>query len=71
MARGTATLTRVIGLALLVAGIGLGVWGYQMSESVGSRIQHTFTGSYSDEVMVRFIAGAVSCVVGLYLVVKK
>lgn len=71
MAGQTTTLTRVIGLVLLVAGIGLAIWGYQMSESIGSKITHTFTGSYSDDVMIRFIAGGVGCVVGLYLLAKK
>lgn len=71
MAKSSGSLTKVIGLTLLVVGIGLVYWGYQMSQSLGSRVAETFTGSYPDEVMFRFIAGAVGCVVGLYLVVKK
>jgi len=71
MAKNGTTLTRVVGLALLVGGIGLAWWGYEMSGSIGSKITHTFTGSYSDEVMMRFIGGAVAGVVGLFLLLRK
>jgi len=71
MAGSSETTSRVVGLALVVIGIGLAFWGYQMSGSIGSRITHTFTGSYSDDVMIRFIGGAASFVVGLYLLFRK
>jgi len=71
MARNGSTVTKVIGLILLVAGIGVAYWGYEMSGSITARVTHTFTGSYSDEVMLRFIGGAVGCVVGLFLLLKK
>ncbi len=71
MASSSATTSKVVGIALVVIGIGLAFWGYQMSESIGSRITHSFTGSYSDEVMIRLIGGAASFVAGLYLLVRK
>ena len=62
---------KIIGLALLVLGLGLGYWGYELSGSVGSQLAETMTGSPTDKVMWRYIGGAVSFVVGLLLVLKK
>lgn len=62
---------KVIALALIVIGIGVAFWGYQMSESVGSQLTRAFSGSDTDKVMACYIGGAVSLVVGLYLLIKK
>ena len=67
----SSTLTKIIGLALIVVGIGLAYWGYQMSESLGSQLTKTFSGAMPDEVMFRYIGGAVCGVVGLFLVLRK
>jgi hypothetical protein len=71
MAMGSASTIKIIGLILLVVGAGLALWGYQLSESVGSQITQAVTGSDTDKVMTLYIAGAVSFVVGLYLFVKN
>jgi len=57
----------MIGLALIVLGIGLAIWGYQLSGSVGSELTQAITGSDTDKVMTLYISGAVSFVVGVYL----
>ena len=71
MAKGTQATTKAIGLVLVVVGIGLAYWGYQISGSVGSQLRQAFSGSHSDEVMIRYIAGAASFIVGLFMLVKK
>ncbi len=71
MAVGSGTTTKIIGLVLVVLGISLAIWGYQLSGSVGSQITQAVTGSDSDRVMTFYIAGAVSLVVGGYLLQKK
>jgi len=63
--------TKIIGIALVVVGLGLAFWGYQQSGSVGSQLSQAFTGSATDKVMTLYISGAVSLVVGLYLLLKR
>jgi len=58
---------KIIGLAMLVIGIGLALWGYQLSDSVGSQITQAVTGSDTDKVMTLYITGVASFIVGLYL----
>ena len=65
------TASTVIGIALLVTGTGLAYWGYQQSGSIGSQISQTLTGSHSDKVMMLYIGGATSFVVGLYLFFRR
>ncbi|MFP4607388.1 MAG: DUF3185 family protein [Thiohalospira sp.] len=70
MAKRRGTPTRAVGLALLVLGIGLAVWGFQMSGSLGSELNQALTGTESDRVMQLYIGGAVSFLVGLYLTAR-
>lgn len=58
-------------MALVVTGVGLALWGYQLSGSVGSQITQAVTGSDTDKVMIFYISAAVSFVVGIYLYTKK
>lgn len=71
MATNRAPLMQIGGIALVVIGIGLIVWGYQMSDSVVSQVSEAFTGSEPDDVMIRYIGGAASLVVGLFLLFKR
>jgi hypothetical protein len=70
MSKKTGTMTRAVGLALLVLGVGLAVWGFQLSGSLGSELNQAFTGTESDRVMQFYIGGAVSFLVGLYLTAR-
>ena len=71
MAKKVQAVIRVAGVILVIAGAGLAYWGYQISGAVGSQLRHAFSGSYSNEVMIRYIAGAASFAAGLFLVIKK
>lgn len=62
---------KIIGLVLMVIGIGFALWGYQLSGSVGSEVTQAVTGSDTDRVMTYYIFGAVSFVVGLFLLRKN
>ncbi|MCF7827038.1 MAG: DUF3185 family protein [Candidatus Marinimicrobia bacterium] len=62
---------KIIGASLVVLGIGLAIWAYQLSGSVGSQLTVAVTGSDTDRVMTFYIAGAISFVVGVYLTKQK
>lgn len=62
---------KVIGLVLVIVGIGLLYWGYNESQSISSQVSEAFSGSPQDNVMYKYIGGAVALVVGIYLAVKK
>ncbi|UZE96389.1 DUF3185 family protein [Alkalimarinus alittae] len=67
---GNTPIPKIIALTLLVFGIGLLFWGYDMSNSPVNQLSSALTGSHSDKVMYTYIGGAVSTVVGLYLFLK-
>lgn len=71
MAKNTQAVTKAVWIVLVVAGLGLAYWGYQISGSVGSQLRQAFSGSHSNEVMIRYIAGAASVAAGLFLFLKK
>jgi predicted metal-binding membrane protein len=71
MARKSKSNTKVISIVLMVVGICLLVWAYQLSGSIGSQFSRTFTGSAPDKEMLLYIGGAVSLVLGLYIYFKK
>jgi hypothetical protein len=62
---------KLLGLTLAVVGIGLEYWAYQMSDSLGSQLSRAVTGADTDKVMMLYIGGAVSFIVGIYLLVRK
>jgi len=61
----------MISIVLIVLGLGLALWGYQMSGGFGSKVSLAITGSHSDKVMMLYIGGAASFVAGLYLFLTK
>ena len=71
MAKKSNSTMKIISIVLLVTGIGLAFWGYQMSGSLGSQLNSAFNGSPTDKVMTLYIGGAVSFVIGLYLLARK
>ena len=71
MATGSGTTMKIIAIALIVLGIGLAIWGYQLSDSIGSQITQAVTGSDTDKVMTFYIAGAVSFFVGIFLFARN
>jgi len=62
---------KIIGIALVVLGVGLAIWGYQLSGSVGSQVTQAVTGADTDKVMTYYIGGAVSFFVGMFLFRKN
>ena len=63
--------TKLISVTLMAFGIGMTYWGYDISGGLDSQINQAFTGSSTDGVMFRYIAGAASFAAGLFLLLKK
>ncbi len=68
MTIGWRTTIKIIGIVLMVIGLGLALWGYHLSGFVVSQIT---TGSDTEKIMTFYITGAVSFVVGTYLIMNK
>jgi hypothetical protein len=64
-------MNRQIGIILLAAGIGLLVWGYNLSDSFSSRFSRAFTGSPTNKASTILIAGGVCTALGIYNLMKK
>lgn len=60
-------LLRVLGFILLAVGLVLLYFGYNASQSLESQVTSAFSGSMSDKAMTFYIAGAVTCAVGVFL----
>ncbi len=57
MANGTNSLLKLVGLVLLVLGVGLAYWGFQLSDSIQSELTEVVTGCrnrQSDAVLYRW-----------------
>ena len=58
---------RIIGLALVAAGVALFIIGMNASHSAADRWSNFFTGHFTDSTVWYIVAGVVSAVVGLAL----
>ena len=63
--------TKIGGIILIVVGLGLVYWGYEESSSLGSSLNQAFSGSPSDNVMLKYIGGAASVAVGTFFFTRK
>ena len=66
-----AQQSKLLGIILVVLGAGLVIWGYNMSGSTANELSRALTGSSADEVMYRYIGGAICLAAGMFLLVKK
>jgi hypothetical protein len=62
---------KLLAIILIVLGAALIVWGLNMSDSPANEVSRALTGSSMDEVVYRYIAGAVSVAAGLFLFLRK
>ena len=64
-------MAKQAGIVFLVVGIGLLIWGFQLSDAFSSRLYRTFTGSFTDKTITVLIAGSVCVVLGLFNLTKR
>jgi predicted benzoate:H+ symporter BenE len=58
---------RALGIALLVAGIVLLIFGIQASQSFTSNVSQTFTGAPTNRAIWMFVVGLAAAIVGIVL----
>jgi len=61
---------KAIGLALLVIGVILLIFGINASDSVGSEVKEAFTGTPTDKSIWMIVGGALLGVLGLVAVTR-
>jgi len=67
----SAQQKKLLAIVLIVLGAALLIWGYQLSDSAANQLSETFTGASTDDVMYRYIGGAISVAAGLFLFFQK
>jgi Protein of unknown function (DUF3185) len=60
-------MNKAIGLALLVVGVALIIYGINASNSAGSDLSRTFTGTPTNKTLWLLLGGVASAIVGAML----
>jgi len=63
--------SKQIGIVLLIIGVGLLIWGFNLYGAFGSKLARTIGGSPSTETMLILIGGAVCAGLGAYNLFRK
>lgn len=58
-------MNRIVGIAILLVGIVLIVWGVNASESVGSAFSRLFTGAPTDKSIFLLVGGVLIAATGV------
>lgn len=64
-------MNKLIGIVLVVVGVGLLLWGFNLYDAFSSRVTRAVTGSPPDKTVVILIAGAVCAAAGVFQLIKK
>ena len=64
-------LNRGIGIALLVIGVVLVVYGLNASDSVSSNLSRTFTGTPTNKTLWLLLGGGASAIVGAVMTFRR
>lgn len=56
---------KIIGIVLIIAGIALALWGYDVYDSAGAQVSRVFSGDTPIEAWLGLVGGAVCVVVGI------
>jgi len=64
-------MNKQIGIILLVLGIGLLIWGFNLYGAFSSHVSRVFTGSPTDKTIAVLITGAVCAALGLFQLTRK
>jgi uncharacterized membrane protein YidH (DUF202 family) len=56
---------KIIGIVLIVVGVALAAWGYNIYDSAGSQVSRAFSGDAPIEAWAGMLGGAISIVFGI------
>ncbi|WP_404339312.1 DUF3185 family protein [Pseudoalteromonas mariniglutinosa] len=56
---------KYIGIVLIVIGVALAVWGYNVYDSAGSQISRTLSGDTPIEAWFGMVGGAICALIGI------
>ena len=54
-----------IGIILIIIGVALALWGYNVYDSVGSQLSRTFSGNAPIEAWAGMVGGVICIVIGI------
>lgn len=56
---------KLIGIILIVAGVALAIWGYDVYDSAGSQISRAFSGDTPIEAWIGMVGGGLCIILGI------
>ena len=59
---------KYIGIILIIVGVALAFWGYNIYDSAGSQVSRALSGDTSIEAWAGMIGGAICVAIGIYKV---
>ena len=60
--------SKMIGIILIIIGVALSIWGYNIYDSVGSQLNRSLTGDGSTKAWAAMVGGTILTVLGIYKV---
>ena len=57
---------KIIGIVLIVVGVVLAAWGYNIYDSAGSQVSRTFSGDAPIEAWAGMAGGAICILIGIF-----
>lgn len=62
------SINKLIGIVLIVVGVALAIWGYNIYDSAGSQIERALNGDTPMEAWAGMVGGVICVVIGIYRV---
>ncbi len=59
---------KIIGIVLIIVGVALAAWGYNIYDSAGSQVTRALSGDAPIEAWVGMVGGAICIVFGIFKV---
>lgn len=56
---------KIVGIVLVVAGVALAIWGYNIYDSAGSQITRAVNGETPIEAWVGMVGGVIALLIGI------